>query len=477
VLHEAKNHREHLSDICDLLAEFASVDELLDAVKSSDASVRKFAVRTLALKEPASRRTISTFIEACDDSDETVRGIAADSLSRAGSDALPSLRIALASKSVNVRVSAAEALWRLGPDAAPALPELTAMLKSKDAKDRSAAAEAIFNLGNAAATAAPALIEALKDADAWTRYSAASTLALLGREKPAAVEVLVRLLADKDPDVRNSAINELGFIGADARPAVPKLLALLGDRNTEISYRAAEALVSIGAERKSVAKRIAELVARKEKDGVEGFISSDGEILAKCGSDAQAAMPTLIDLLKNDDTRFKATKIVLGLGPVAKAAAPTLAEHLNQDTAAALAAIGREGRSAIPVLRRKLEDKDNDVRLLALHTLKAVGMDANESAQLYTRLLADDDKSVRAAAGNSLIRSGPPQAAVAKLLEMARGKNRNKQHFAIDILRRLRPAVKEALPVLKNLEQDTDQAISHAASWACDEIEEELSPR
>lgn len=90
----------------------------------------------------------------------------------------------LQSRDAVVRISVADALGRIGPEAKEAAPALIAALKDQDAFIRNSAAEALGEIGPGTKEAAPALIGALKDRDAGVRRSAAKALEKIDPDNP-----------------------------------------------------------------------------------------------------------------------------------------------------------------------------------------------------------------------------------------------------------------------------------------------------
>jgi HEAT repeat protein len=79
----------------------------------------------------------------------------------------------LQSQEADVRISAADALGQIGPEAKEAVPALIAALKDQEVDVRSSAAYALGRIGP---DAVPALIAALKDHNVFVRSSAADAL-------------------------------------------------------------------------------------------------------------------------------------------------------------------------------------------------------------------------------------------------------------------------------------------------------------
>ncbi len=91
----------------------------------------------------------------------TDQDAAEDALGRIGAPAVPALMDALRSTNPSVRRKAVEVLGRMGEDASPAVPALTALLDDPDFGVRKAAARTLGQIGPAAKDAVPALMRAL----------------------------------------------------------------------------------------------------------------------------------------------------------------------------------------------------------------------------------------------------------------------------------------------------------------------------
>ncbi len=156
--------------------------------------------------------------------------------------AVPALGETLTSdRSDDVRLRAAEALGKFGPQAREALSALVAALDGPDL----VAAEAAKSLGKLGArAAAPALGGALGRSDVNVRREAARALAKLGRDAEPALQALIEAL-DRDGDrvVRQQAADALGRIGSPN--AVPALQRAASDKDGILANKAREALAKI----------------------------------------------------------------------------------------------------------------------------------------------------------------------------------------------------------------------------------------
>jgi len=94
--------------------------------------------------------------------DWSLKETAADALARIGESAVPSLAQALAAPEVSVRLNAARALARIGPEAKSAVPALVTALNDADPLVRITAARALGQIGADASSAIPALIRAME---------------------------------------------------------------------------------------------------------------------------------------------------------------------------------------------------------------------------------------------------------------------------------------------------------------------------
>jgi HEAT repeat protein len=214
------------------------VEDLIKDLKDERVEVRRLAVEALVrIGESA----VPALGEALKDQGEWVRVGAAEALGRIGPEAksaVPALVEALKDQIVGVRRRAAEALGIIGSEAKSAVPALVEALKGQDAEVREGAAEALGRIGPEAKSAVPALGEALKDQDKWVRLRAAEALGIIGPAAKSAVPALVEALKDQDVWVRQEAAWALGIIGPAAKSAVPALLVEAVKDRTWVGYLA-----------------------------------------------------------------------------------------------------------------------------------------------------------------------------------------------------------------------------------------------
>jgi HEAT repeat protein len=219
----------------------AVVQALTEALKDSDAEVRKSAMQALArFRVPAA---YDAFVAGLKDSDADVRQQAAFALSQLRDGrATDPLIGALKDSDADVRRQAAFALSQLRDPRA--VPSLTSALKDQSDDVREQAIFALSQIRDVSAVSA--LTTALSDPKANVRQQAAFALSQIGDEK--AVPPLVEALKDKDAEVRQQAAFALSQIG-DAS-AIEPLTALLKDPASEVRQQAIFALSQLaGGER------------------------------------------------------------------------------------------------------------------------------------------------------------------------------------------------------------------------------------
>jgi HEAT repeat protein len=168
-------------------------------------------------------------------------------LAQIGRPAVPELVRALRSGQQTLRITAAEILGKIGPEARDAAPALLEALKDPDYYLRSPAARALGRVHPPADQAIPALRDVLvRDPVSFVAHSAAEGLACFGAD---AVPVLVEVLkSDRRAHRRHYAAAALGRIGPQARDAIGPLQQALRDPDHEVRRLAAYALRRIAGQ-------------------------------------------------------------------------------------------------------------------------------------------------------------------------------------------------------------------------------------
>src|SRR5262245_42330924 len=260
-----------------------------------------------------------------------VRWYALDALGRIGPDArpaFPALLTPLHDDDIGVRAQATRVLPMIGAEPGAAIPLLLESLKDESDRVRIAAVEALASYGPKAATALPALMRNFRDRSSWSCAAAGKVLVAIGA--PAAPP-LIEALGDKE--LREEAAALLGKIGPPAKAAGPALAPLVFDEEPTIRVTAGLALWRIDPKHPSSRTLVASLIRELRGDNDIGrayACNALGE-LGDLGLEAKAAIPALIDLLRDRDSsaRDYAAEALGNLGPAAIAAVPALVEALQ----------------------------------------------------------------------------------------------------------------------------------------------------
>src|SRR5439155_26574695 len=192
-----------------------------------------------------------------------------------------------------------------------------------------------------------------------------------------------------------------------AKPAAAALGAVVAEGSPLLARDAAEALARIGPDVRKVivAKAKGKTIYHVLLDAIQhrdaAVRAAALEALEKMGPAEPGDAGTLGAMVFSRNTPLEirrfAAKALEGLGADAKPAQSDL-EHAflgDPDTAVrlsagkALASLGRECKSLVPSLSRILEEKDADLRGVALRILVGVGSDARPAFDSLTAALGD----------------------------------------------------------------------------------------
>jgi len=325
-----------------------------------------------------------------------------------------------------VVLSTIKKLGNYGSAGRIAVPALSARLGDRDKEVANQAARALAQIG---AAAVPEVVKALAEPSPAVRTRALLTLGTMGREAGAAVVPVSELLNHKDSKVRLVAGLVLGAMHEEARPAAPRLELALRDPDPQVRLVAADALYQIGPD--AIGHIVA--VVKDEDVGVRlNALTTLGRFL-----ESDKAVKTLAAALLDRSARVRAVaaRSLIRLGPLAEAAVPRLLEILKEDDLevqvqafTALAAIGlrhdidlgpelnrlndewhwsdaefpgslgRDPRKAARELTPLLGDGNATLRLTSALALGWIGPAAKEARPALAKLATDRDRTVRAAA-------------------------------------------------------------------------------
>jgi HEAT repeat protein len=301
---------------------------------------------------------------------------------------------------------------------------LNQLEKGKDAKQRLRAALVVGLIGELKSPkVVPALVKALgNDDDEKVRTAAAKAIgrnvaAVFAKAREDKEEDLPtydgarnalvdRLKGDKSDGVREACATALGEIGPDAAAAVGALAGALKAKHDGTRTAAAEALRRMGKEARPALAALEEVLADKKASDLARVHAAHA--LTQLGADGRPSLNTLKEALADKKAppvlRLAVAGALVrmgkagagaaeGLGAVLdeKAPAPKKKPPSAEDRAAAeahkalrraavttLDALGAEAKAALPALVKALDDRDNYVRCLAMHSVAQLGKDLED---------------------------------------------------------------------------------------------------
>jgi len=278
--------------------------------------VRIIAQGALGDAGSAASNAVPALIDAVERSQARINGIWA--LGRIGAQAkaaIPALQRVLASSTGREMVYAAEALHRVDPGNPRPLDYLQTGLKDTNRQARAEAAEALRQFGAGAQASLPALRAALRDSDSWVQFNAARALVEIGPRDEEAVALLQQVLTNPSPteDFR-------GLLAAQSLLKCPPAPV-----------------------------KAASFVEGKLQQKDERVRLYAALLMSEAGLESPAVLPVLTDVLT------------------------TSADYRNLVLATkAVGQIGPRASGVLPVLRRLLTSKDQELRATAAEALSRV---------------------------------------------------------------------------------------------------------
>jgi HEAT repeat protein len=282
----------------------------------------------------------------------------------------------------------AEALKRLGPDAAEALPTLIEQLAHLEEMSPNPVLEVIGSIGPGAKPALPALLAILKDRKSLHHNQVIDVLGEIG---PEAAPTLLAQLGDESEHTRASAARALGRIGPAARDAIPALKKRLSNEWNKVRVWAAFALIRITGDPNPYMPVLVELW--NEGAGWAAYPYQwqldVSEALVLLGAEAHPARKLLLDALADEDlqlgSRQRVTQALGQLRDDADVIVPRLIALTERPAPASgrpyqlklaletLRLLGPKAKAALPRLRALAEDEDDEIAWAAGRALEAVG--------------------------------------------------------------------------------------------------------
>ncbi|MCE5280094.1 MAG: HEAT repeat domain-containing protein [Planctomycetaceae bacterium] len=474
------------SRICRILVEIGApaVPLLLEALKHKDARVRRDAAATLRRIDPLPVQAVEPLLAALKDGTWTVRLQAAESLIEIAPDrpeALDTLLDLLTWDDVQARSDAMRSLWQMGPLAAPVKDDL---LKLAGGQDKKLAAMALQALGRIAPDS-PGLLAVAGDSlrnDDTSRTALRILIQSGSAAKPYRMRVVecqsflnstqldTFLLAtclsrqevlddlprdrgssgwqyhrDKWVQANSSRLAELGGL----------YISLLASDSDDMAGLAASRLSQLGPGPCRQAMKA--LIKTLKRQGLEredwlcpggdrfwtvaNVRSAAAEALGQIGSDAAAAVPALMDALKDRSQSVRAS------------------------AAMALGSIGPAAAEAVPLLNAMLSETDLWSLAPAAAALGNIGPKASTARADLEKLLAHDDMWVQLAAAEALLKIAPAHQEALGLLEsIARDVEDDRRFQAACAIAQCPAQVDKGIALLEALEGPTEEVVKILAA-------------
>ncbi|MDF1665340.1 MAG: HEAT repeat domain-containing protein [Planctomycetota bacterium] len=403
-----------------------------------------------------------------------------------GSKAIPEAIKILEIGNPHARKSIISALANAGPKAIPELllaanhPHIRVRQGSINALrqiDEQCIAALIRCLSSQKHRHAAALAIGLKSEDWIVRQRPKRLTKLLDLESKLLVETLIKSL--KDPDDRPWIADALGKIGA---PAIPYLVRALRTEKGEARHAVAIALAS---------------ASPFLSDAVIPFLAStirgDNPELRRAAAITLGSLPhseSLIETLEElaEDSQVPVRQwTMVALGQLEGSDITLLlnglrdqAPKVRQSAAFSLRALGARAREAYDLLLQHLEDVDEHVRWRAVGALGRIFEESKDLALESERTIATIigkllDTSAKVVQGSALalVRIGPK--AIAQLSQALSSEHESARRWATWALGKIgenaySPEIRNAVPALCNILNDSDPSIAQSAAWALGKI-------
>lgn len=232
-----------------------------------------------------------------------------------------------------------------------------------------------------------------------------------------AIPALMKAVDDSDREIWIDAAVALREMGPAAREAVSGLRKTFEDPNIDAEKRLLVASAWLEIEPDSAHHALEYLIANKLKSWEPSLSDGIPVFFANAKWSAQAAIPSLIALLRGDTASVCSAALALGcMGNLALEAAPALHNNMESGepvvrliSALALRQIDPDQTQAVvPVLSNLLENVTYGLE--AAHALADIGPPAHSAVPALVALLEHEWPYFREAAGHALWRIDPTRA-------------------------------------------------------------------
>ena len=468
---------------------------LIEAVLSKESALRDHAMQGILTMLHPAQHLVPTLSALLLDHSYDVRALAAATLSRLGSDAVPAAHVVMARLSEG-GWEAAEVAWltgaltTMGPSVIPAVLNQVRQIPLSELNPDHWAVQCLLAVG---VYDADRVLGALDDESTSIRYVALEAFPDLRRRDARAQANLRRALQDEAGSLRaasrgalvlghaplalwSMAIDE-GIKDSDARVRAATLACLPASPMSDRKRRRVvaslfhdpdqavqrEAIVEVGRLGPVAEKLVPDLVSVLEQTD-NPHIDVALQALGNMESEAAPSVPVLASMLTND-AHQKHRLAILGtlraIGGRAKEALPGIKSQLKMSSpevkVAALEAFARvetDPGKLTPVFLKAIQDPLEDLRKPAIDGFSRLGKDAGGAVNALVAMLDDGATDGVALEALRQIRFRDVKIYI-KLMEH---KNSQVRSFSCERLGRLGNVAKEALPLLRKLAKDDDES-------------------
>jgi len=480
-----------------------------------DASLRRAILFSLSRIDTSGETALQTLPKLLEDPDKDVRVMAASYAAQYRERAaplVPALVSALTDPNPSVRGAAAAALGRIGVDGDRVVPALIDLLEDSEGYEfaisdhtsgwRQVAEDAAGALAlyKRKESVAP-LMKALRNPD--LKSTRLALMATLGDHGPAAADA-VPLLLDGIRSGYSDAGVALIKVGPAAKSVIAPLRELLASPERSVQAVAGATLMGLDME---IDREALQRALQAEEEAGQTVVE---DVLIQLGPGAAAALPAILTKLKETDWPNEQHITILGnIGSSAREAGPLLVSYLEDflrggaasdalvrigpemipllvaeltrvrsplekpplRTMQTLGRFGARAESAVPALIALLEHEDRNVRTAAALALGDIGLPQDVVVPALLKTLRDPRASVRAqaAAGLGHFRA-EADTTIKPLIAALKDDYADVRAAAATALGELGPAVRPALPSLKDLARDPHVYVQVMAQHAAEKI-------
>jgi HEAT repeat protein len=386
------------------------------------------------------------------------------------------------------RRAALHALWRIG-QGFPGMPirevlsAIAPNLKHDDAQVRKWAYDAYRYFDADDSAVISVLIQGVEDSScdvAGTAAKALQDLSEKGADVSTSIPALCRALDRRECDraaaiysLFESACGILVLLPPDAvKSAIDPLERSLTSSSPRVVGAAAIALWKIDRRVDKSLPRLKQLLA----DG-DMLPESFCDVLYQIGPAASALAPEVVALLSlpNWDAQWAAADALGEIASTDPGCVTALIAALQHPSgivrSAAVRALSKIGKAAVPLLIRSLREGDSEMQEMAADALGVIGEDASEAAEDLKQLLNSADEGVRDWSAIALGKIAGSSEAIPTLMTILRVREGpNVRARAVEALGNIGARARSAVPLLRTLLGDPEDSVRSAAQEAIGRI-------